>query len=477
MKKILFNVTIMAVAAAGIAACSDDDSPVLRETIAPVLSDLAADTIAANETNDAYTFNWTQARFRLDSNVGTTSIGSFENQGINYDVQVDFAGGDFAARASVGQVVSGLYLTVSHDDVTKALKLSLALDDSEEKADLIFRVVAKYSSVDSLELISNVISCAWKKAPPKPVEGPTPHFYICDNAGWGAMALYAWNETGNMLPWPGVTPSGFKELNGKTYYDFDMPSDYINRAGLNFIANNNGAGQQMDIMQNYTFSSDVYVTVNADGTYTIDAKPLPTLYLCSETGWNDYWFYVWAGSGDVKDGWPGVQYSSVTQIGGETWYIFEMAEEYYNTRGGNWIINNNGGSQYDLMQNYDFTGDVFVRLAADGTYTVSAGPVVASDGFTVYANIDNTDWEGVSMYNWGGPGELAGGWPGAATTGPIFIDGKSWFYHTFHTTEDINVILNNNGGGQQCADISGHADVFVTVNANLSYTLQYNLFE
>lgn len=460
----------------GISSCSEDDTPRLTGTVAPVLSDLAVDTIAHSAENDTYTFNWSMARFYLDNRIGTTSIGSFEDQGVNYNLQVDLLGGDFSAGVSLGQVVGNNYLNVKYSDITSALTEKLGLDKSSETTNLIFRIVARYSSADSLCLISNTIQAIWKKAEAEPVVGKTPQFFICDNAGWGSMALYAWNETGNMLPWPGVTPSGTKVANGKTYYVFDMPSDYINRDGLNFIANNNGGGSQANLMQGYTFSSDVYVTVNADGTYTQDEAPLPKLYLHSATNWNDYYMYVWGGNGDVKDGWPGVHYSEIVNIGGETWYVFNMPKEY-SAEIGNWIVTDNAGNQYDLMKDYTFGGDIFVRLSVDGTYTESVGPVYVKDGFTIYANIAEAGWDVVSMYNWGGPGELAGGWPGTVAEGPIELNGKKWYYHSFATTEDINVILNNNGGGAQCADVSGHKDAFVTVNKDLTYTIQYNLFE
>lgn len=470
---ILFSV----LAVAGLSSCSEDDEPQLTQTVAPVLSDLATDTIAHSSVNDNYTFNWSSARFHLDNEIGGASIGSFEDQGINYNVQVDLLGGDFSSGASLGQVVSSNHLNVTYADVTSVLTDKLGLDKDTEKADLIFRVVARYSSTDSLSLVSNTIQVSWKKAEAEPIVGKTPQFFICDNAGWGSLALYAWNETGNMLPWPGVTPSGTKMANGKTYYVFDMPSDYINRDGLNFIVNNNGGGSQMDLMQGYTFASDVFITVNADGTYTIDEAPSPKLYLRSATGWSDYYLYVWGSNGDVKDSWPGVHYAETTNIGGETWYVFNMPKEYSETIGGNWIVTDNAGNQIDLMKDYTFDGDIFVTVNADGTYTESVGPIYVKDGFTVYANIDDTGWDGVAMYNWGGPGELAGGWPGAVAEGPIMLNGKKWYYHSFQTTEDINVILNNNGGGSQCADVSGHQDVFVTVKNDLTFTLQHNLFE
>lgn len=266
---ILFSV----LAVAGLSSCNEDDKPQLTQTVAPVLSDLATYIIAYSDVNDNYTFNWSSARFHLDNQIGSSSVGSFEEQGVNYNLQVDLLGGDFSSGASLGQVVGSNYLNVTYADVTGVLIDELGLDKDAETADLIFRVVARYSSVDSLSLVSNTIQAAWKKDETESTVGKMPQFFICDNAGWGSLALYAWNETGNMLPWPGVVPSSTIEANSKTYYVFDMPSDYIRRDGLNFIVNDNGGGAQMNLMQGYTFSSDVFITVNADGTYIIDEVP------------------------------------------------------------------------------------------------------------------------------------------------------------------------------------------------------------
>lgn len=123
----------------------------------------------------------------------------------------------------------------------------------------------------------------------------------------------------------------------------------------------------------------------------------PVMYVHSELSWSQYAMYVWAGGGDVKDKWPGVQPSSTITIDGVDWMKFEMDEIYSTTAATNWIINNNGGgSQYDLMQEYTFSADSYVYVAADGSFTVDSKPFKPEQGETpgegtpVTLSIDNT---------------------------------------------------------------------------------------
>jgi len=375
MKKI--NILAMFIAVFAFCSCSDDDdTPQLTSTVAPVLRDLAVTTIAPDNVNSAYTFNWEAPRFYMDGNESPTGVGSFEQQGINYDLQVDFAGGDFSAAASVGQVVKSTYLAVTYADLTRVLKNQLGLADDAESADLIFRIVATYSSSTSLQLVSNTIQAQWVKAEegeePEPDDGYEPDFddglthkiYVQLNNGWTDLSIYAWNEGEGMLGWPGVHHSGTVNIGGKDWYVFDMPSGYQHTPGLNYIFNDNGQGNQFDAMSDFTFGHDLFITIDENNQYTIHA-----------------------------------------------------------------------------------------------------GPIIAEGGFTVYTCISEAGWDGVWFYNWGGPGELAGGWPGAAGQGPIEINGKQWYYNTFMTDEDINVIINNNAG-VQAPDITGHRDIYVTVGAS-----------
>ena len=126
---------------------------------------------------------------------------------------------------------------------------------------------------------------------PEPKRGK---IYICDNASWGDMALYAWPDQG-LNGWPGIHYSGTTEKDGKTYYRFDLSDGYYGRA-LNYIANNyaavnGGTNRQLDLMSDHTMGeNDIYLTINdgAKGSVklkVIDANPFFTLKLEPDNGW------------------------------------------------------------------------------------------------------------------------------------------------------------------------------------------------
>ncbi len=477
MKK-YYNLMLMALlVSVGLSSCSPDDMPQLTRLVEPELNKLPNDI---DGTSTVYTFTWEAAKFYMDDDMQSTSIGSYEYQGIQYVLQGDLMGNDFANPVAFGTAISENYLSLAYEDIAKVMMQNFGMVrsvDETSTADLEFRLVATYGSNESTSVTSNVIQVPFTLTTIPPVTGPKGKIFICDMAGWGAMALYAWPEAGSMPGWPGLQSTGTASKNGKTYYEF-TPSDEYYGAALNYIANNNNGGQQIDLMQDFTLGEeDVYLTVFIDElgnlNYQIDEDPAPKMYVLSNLGWSDYSMYVWAGGADVEAGWPGVHYSSVVNINGEQWMVFEMSRAYSKTASTNWIINNNNnGSQVDIMQGYTFDHDTFVRIAADGSYTVSNGPILNDENqFTVYANIDESGWSSISFYVWGDLGELCGGWPGAAASGPFTINGVNYYYHTFTANVPVNVIPNNSGAGNQSPDISGNTDVIIKIASDNSYEI------
>lgn len=91
--------------------------------------------------------------------------------------------------------------------------------------------------------------------------------FVLDDSGWGDLSLYAWNETGNMLGWPGVHYSFKENINGLEWKVFVMPSDYAAYA-VNYIFNNNGGGSQFDAMSGYTIKDETFVSITSK-SYTV----------------------------------------------------------------------------------------------------------------------------------------------------------------------------------------------------------------
>ena len=462
----------------GLTSCSPDDMPKLTRLVAPELNELATNGI--DGTSAVITFNWSAAKFYMDGESQSTSVGSYEYQGIQYVLQGDLAGNEFADAVTFGSTVGKDFVSLAYEDIAKIMMQNFGMVrsyDETSSADLEFRLIATYGSNENTSVVSNVISVPFTLTTTPPVTGAKGKIYICDEADWGAMALYAWPEGGSMPGWPGLQPTGSATKNGKTYYEFTLSDEYYGTA-LNYIANNNNGGKQVDIMQGFEMGEeDVYVTVYINDfgelSYIIDEDPAPKVFVYSELPWNDYSMYVWAGGADVEAGWPGVHYTSVVTINREMWYEFDMPRIYSKTASTNWILNNNNnGLQIDLMQGYTFDHDTFVRVNADGSFTVSNGPVLnGEDQFTVYADISESGWASISFYVWGDLGEICGGWPGVEASAPITISGSTYYYHTFTANVPVNVIPNNSGAGNQCKDIVGNSDVIIKIASDNSYEI------
>lgn len=87
-------------------------------------------------------------------------------------------------------------------------------------------------------------------------------------------------------------------------------------------------------------------------------------------------------------------------------------------------------------------------------------PEIEHDGPVVYVD-DQTGWDGLAMYAWG-DAEAFGGWPGMLPTGTEVKNGKTWKYFDMGEAVrglNLNLIFNNNGGGQQLADYNVTVDL------------------
>lgn len=78
---------------------------------------------------------------------------------------------------------------------------------------------------------------------------------------------------------------------------------------------------------------------------------------------------------------------------------------------------------------------------------------ITHDGYVIYV-VDNSGYDALAMYAWG-DSEAFGGWPGIAPTGTVEKDGVSYKYFdtgAVNEGQNLNLIFNNNGGGQQLPD-------------------------
>lgn len=68
--------------------------------------------------------------------------------------------------------------------------------------------------------------------------------YVQDNSGWDGLAIYSWGDVEACGGWPGMQPTGTKEIGGITYKYFDLSASF--GKNVNLIFNNNNGGVQFD---------------------------------------------------------------------------------------------------------------------------------------------------------------------------------------------------------------------------------------
>lgn len=461
MKKILFYlVALTAVFALG--GCSDDDSPVLSGVES---GDLKLDVDAINGNNSSYTFTWTNARFFIDGDMQRqVSLVGYEKNGIDYHLMGVETGRSMDEAVDFGSVVSSNHLTLSYEEIASIMMKNFGMErsaDEESSTSIDFQLVAKYSNPDDCFVKSSVLTVPFVLTVTPPMEGEKYKLFISIDTDWpNDPYVYAWTsgvaDTALFGSWGGyaITGSTVAGPDGNQYYEIPL-NDKFYGPDINLIIHNEvESAEDMRALYTVNFANadeDVYIRVT--GNYldgykaTLVKKPLPKLYVKSDLGWSEYAMYVWP-EDDVLPEWPGILSVGTETINGEQWIVFEPTKPY-TQKSTNWIINNNNnGQQFDLMQGYSFTGNTFVRVAADGKFTVAGGPIV-SEGYVVYVD-DQIGWN-LTLYQWGEVNNFGGDWPGKSVDGTVTISGTTYKYFNFGA--DVkglsqNLIFSDNGSNQ-----------------------------
>lgn len=98
---------------------------------------------------------------------------------------------------------------------------------------------------------------------PEPEPKETHTLYVVDNTGWDALTLYGYaNDAPVTSAWPGMQPTGTKEIDGVSYTCFEMPAE-LTGTSVNIIFNNNGGGSQLPDFP-VTLSRDYYLTITGE---------------------------------------------------------------------------------------------------------------------------------------------------------------------------------------------------------------------
>ncbi len=277
----------------------------------------------------------------------------------------------------------------------------------------------------------------------KPYYGYT--VYVDDQTDWDELALYTWGDI-ELASWPGIQPTGIKEINGVTFTYFEMGED-ANDANLNLIFNNNGNNIQLKDIS-VALNRDFYFQITASGGVEIDPEgggPIEEgykIYIEDNSGWDAIALHYW-GDGVTGTDWPGIATAGTEEINGITYKFFELPTEL-NDKSINTIFNNSGaGIQFDgptitIDKNYTFL------------VTAESATEITPKGYKIYVE-DNSGWDAIALHYWG-DGVTGTDWPGIATAGTEEINGITYKFFELPTElndKSINTIFNNSGAGIQ----------------------------
>ena len=197
--------------------------------------------------------------------------------------------------------------------------------------------------------------------------------YVDDQTGWDELALYAWGDA-EPAGWPGLQPTGTKEIQGVTYTYFEMGEE-MNDHSLNLIFNNNGNDIQLDDLP-VLLNRDYYFQLTESGGVEIDPEGGDPdsgeegykLYVEDNTGWDAVSLHYW---GDEVTGtdWPGIAPVRSEEVNEAIYLVFQLPAAL-NGKHINTIFNNNGGGvQFDgpyiLIENdyyFQITEDSFKEV-------------------------------------------------------------------------------------------------------------------
>lgn len=180
-----------------------------------------------------------------------------------------------------------------------------------------------------------------------PYEGYT--IYVDDQTGWEELALYTWGDA-EVAGWPGIQPTGTKEINDVTFTYFEMGED-LNGSSLNVIFNNNGNDIQLGDVP-VVLDKDYYFQITPDGATEINPEGEPIeeegylIFVENNTGWDAIALHYW-GEGVTGTDWPGIAPAGTEEVNEVSYLYFELPAELNGLHINTIFNNNNEGSQFD----------------------------------------------------------------------------------------------------------------------------------
>ena len=194
-----------------------------------------------------------------------------------------------------------------------------------------------------------------------------------------------------------------------------------------------------------------------------------TIYVQDLSGWESITLYMW-GDKELCGGWPGMAPAENTvKIGSVNYKVFTVEDAL--GRAENLIFNNNGGGEQTAdWEQVTLGNELFVKVAPGAEKKEISALDPRHPDIKILVN-NKTDWEAITVYAWG-DAEAFGGWPGATPVGTEEVDGVTYTVFGLPAEmagKSLNLIFNNNGGGQQLDDFAitvPSDELFLNINAN-----------
>ena len=327
-----------------------------------------------------------------------------------------------------------------------------------------------------LELIDleagNLLSVDWRIVPSKYAHsGYTIH--VNDNLGWDQLNLYLYEGNDRISPeWPGV--SGIQDIiDGKKYWFFDLPAQWIE--GNNpILIFNNGSSQLDDIpFSNLEFDDNHIIYLELEQRRDAITHTAHTVYVNDLTGWENLYLHMYGDVNDLGGPLPGMTPTGTKTINGKSFKYFLIGEEGVNKKE-NLQFNDDAGHQ---LPNYEhqFNSSIFLEIEEPFTNIIEIPKDndFVERAYCLYVE-NNTGWDDLFVYIHGDR-ELLGGWPGASATEEEVINGKNYLkYQLPYGSQGLtaNFIFNNGKDDDEKIQFDGpqeitlNGDLYISITAN-----------
>jgi|GEM_PF-125106 len=191
-------------------------------------------------------------------------------------------------------------------------------------------------------------------------------FFVDDQTGWDAIALYMWGDVNDLGGgWPGLQVCGTVSVDGIDYKVFIVENaDGLNE---NLIFNNNNNGIELASFPLTLDKTEFYFTVTDSGVTLKDPSQSAVFFVNDQTGWTEgLALYMW-GEAEAAGGWPGaVAPASTVKVGNVDAKVLVVNNVIGKKE--NLIFNNaNNGKQFDAFNDFTVSQGTYFFKVSDGT--------------------------------------------------------------------------------------------------------------